>query len=160
VFDGHAGKAAAIYCRQHLTEHVCKHMAGVKLNGPHAEKAVSKALTAAFFELDAALSLQGHACGGTTCTSVFLTPTTHFFTNLGDSRTVLNRAGKMLFHTRDHKPYAQNERARIKNAGGFVLNGRVDGGLAVSRAFGDFMYKVRQCQRAGAPPPPLSLREA
>lgn len=76
-------------------------------------------------------------------TSVFVTPTTFYFTNLGDSRTVLNRGTKLAFQTRDHKPYNQHERNRIKDAGGFVMNGRVDGGLAVSRAFGDFIYKQR-----------------
>lgn len=45
--------------------------------------------------------------------------------------------------TVDHKPTDTKEHARITDAGGKVLNGRVDGGLALSRAFGDFEYKMR-----------------
>jgi serine/threonine protein phosphatase PrpC len=42
------------------------------------------------------------------------------------------------YETQDHKPTDEAEKRRIQAAGGFVLNGRVDGGLAVSRALGDF----------------------
>lgn len=37
----------------------------------------------------------------------------------------------------DQKPSHPDEKARIIKAGGFVMNGRVLGDLAVSRAFGD-----------------------
>lgn len=37
----------------------------------------------------------------------------------------------------DQKPSQPDEKARITKAGGFVMNGRVLGDLAVSRAFGD-----------------------
>jgi|AntAceMinimDraft_5_1070358.scaffolds.fasta_scaffold341124_1 serine/threonine protein phosphatase PrpC len=37
----------------------------------------------------------------------------------------------------DQKPSRPDEKARILRAGGFVMNGRVLGDLAVSRAFGD-----------------------
>lgn len=46
------------------------------------------------------------------------------------------------FGTEDHKPYLQKERERIVNAGGSVMIQRVNGSLAVSRAFGDFEYKA------------------
>lgn len=36
------------------------------------------------------------------------------------------------------------ERTRIFNAGGFVTGNRVNGDLAVSRAFGDFDYKTNR----------------
>jgi len=49
-----------------------------------------------------------------------------------------------VVETIDHKPNLSLERARIEAAGGKVLGGRcsrVDGNLAVSRAFGDFDFK-------------------
>jgi len=46
------------------------------------------------------------------------------------------------FATIDHKPTDLKEEERIKGAGGFVSHGRVDGNLAVSRAFGDFWLKA------------------
>lgn len=41
----------------------------------------------------------------------------------------------------DHKPGREDEAKRIRDAGGFVINGRVMGELAVSRAFGDVDFK-------------------
>ena len=41
----------------------------------------------------------------------------------------------------DHKPDDQGEMARIRAAGGFVDDGRVQGIIAVSRAIGDWEYK-------------------
>ena len=45
--------------------------------------------------------------------------------------------------SKDHKPYHEEEKQRIIKAGGIVFNGRVNGDLAVARAFGDFAYKQR-----------------
>ena len=44
----------------------------------------------------------------------------------------------------DHKPMNDGERKRIINAGGFVSEGRVNGSLALSRALGDFEYKMNK----------------
>lgn len=41
----------------------------------------------------------------------------------------------------DHKPGREDESKRIRDAGGFVINNRVMGELAVSRAFGDSEFK-------------------
>ena len=41
----------------------------------------------------------------------------------------------------DHCPFLLKEKARIETCGGEVINGRVNGKLAMSRAIGDFSYK-------------------
>lgn len=41
----------------------------------------------------------------------------------------------------DHKPSREDESQRIRNAGGYIINNRVMGELAVSRAFGDAEFK-------------------
>ena len=57
--------------------------------------------------------------------------------NAGDSRCVVSEAGKALDMSYDHKPEDEVELARIKNAGGKVtMDGRVNGGLNLSRAIG------------------------
>lgn len=43
--------------------------------------------------------------------------------------------------SKDHKPDETGELTRIREAGGFVVNGRVNGNLNLSRAMGDFEYK-------------------
>lgn len=58
--------------------------------------------------------------------------------NAGDSRCIICRAGKALEMSFDHKPEDEIEFERIKKAGGRVtLDGRVNGGLNLSRAIGD-----------------------
>ncbi|KAG8536741.1 hypothetical protein GDO81_025765, partial [Engystomops pustulosus] len=62
--------------------------------------------------------------------------------NAGDSRCVLSEGGKAVDMSYDHKPEDELELARIKNAGGKVtMDGRVNGGLNLSRAIGDHFYK-------------------
>jgi protein phosphatase PTC1 len=61
--------------------------------------------------------------------------------NVGDARIVLCRNGKALRLSYDHKGSDENEGKRIANAGGLILNNRVNGVLAVTRALGDAYMK-------------------
>ena len=57
--------------------------------------------------------------------------------NVGDSRCVLCRNGIALEMSMDHKPEDEHELNRIHKAGGKVtFEGRVNGGLNLSRALG------------------------
>ncbi len=61
-----------------------------------------------------------------------------YVANAGDSRCVVSRGGKALDMSVDHKPEDDIERKRIEAAGGKVtLDGRVNGGLNLSRALGE-----------------------
>lgn len=58
--------------------------------------------------------------------------------NAGDSRCIICRNGKAIEMSFDHKPEDEIEFERIRKAGGRVsLDGRVNGGLNLSRAIGD-----------------------
>jgi len=61
--------------------------------------------------------------------------------NAGDARGVLCRNGKAVRLTYDHKGSDRQEAKRITDAGGFVLSGRVNGVLAVTRSLGDSSMK-------------------
>jgi protein phosphatase 1L len=62
--------------------------------------------------------------------------------NVGDSRAVLITGGKAIALTKDHKPSSPEEQRRISSFGGVITYNtgipRVQGVLAVSRAFGNF----------------------
>ncbi|KFA77034.1 hypothetical protein S40288_04722 [Stachybotrys chartarum IBT 40288] len=61
--------------------------------------------------------------------------------NVGDARIILCRSGKALRLSYDHKGSDESEGKRIANAGGLILNNRVNGVLAVTRALGDTYMK-------------------
>ena len=65
-----------------------------------------------------------------------------YVANAGDSRCVLCRGKETVSLTEDHKPTNPDEERRIKAAGGFVTEGRINGGLNLSRAIGDMNYKT------------------
>ncbi|KOC59415.1 putative protein phosphatase [Habropoda laboriosa] len=72
-----------------------------------------------------------------------------YVANAGDSRCVLCRDGQAIELSLDHKPEDEPEMKRIVKAGGKVTaDGRVNGGLNLSRALGDHAYK----QNVDVPP--------
>lgn len=143
VLDGHAGKLAAAVTAKGLPGAVADAIGPVV----HSLKAVEVALKRAILDFDVRME-QNFAVlrdgSGTTCAAVLIGPASVHFVNLGDSRVVESRSGHVVFETTDHKPGNPDETARVIAAGGNVIDGRVDGGLAVSRALGDYEYKMRR----------------
>jgi serine/threonine protein phosphatase PrpC len=104
-----------------------------------------------FMKADAAFEKAGEGVddSGTTAITTFVKRVAHdklelICANTGDSRCVLFNEGKTEPMSYDHKPTNQLERDRIHKAGSFVEFSRVNGSLAVSRAFGDLSYKKSQ----------------
>jgi protein phosphatase PTC2/3 len=62
-------------------------------------------------------------------------------TNVGDSRCVFCYENKVIPMSIDHKPNNNYEKKRILKANGFLENNRVNGNLALSRSFGDILFK-------------------
>ena len=77
------------------------------------------------------------------CTSavVLITRNEVYCANAGDSRSVMASRNMAKDLSVDHKPDDPGELARIKASGNYVVEGRVNGRLALSRALGDFEYK-------------------
>jgi len=72
---------------------------------------------------------------------VLITDKDIYCSNAGDSRGVLSNNGNVVELSQDHKPDNVGEMRRIEKANHYVEDSRVDGNLALSRAFGDFQYK-------------------
>ncbi|ORZ20362.1 phosphatase 2C-domain-containing protein [Absidia repens] len=108
---------------------------------------VRQALKQGYLGLDDDLRsdpLMEHVVSGCTAVSVLITKdNTLYVGNAGDSRAVLSTDGQAVALSEDHKPTDEKETQRIKNAGGHVEFGRVNGNLALSRALGDFEFKQR-----------------
>ena len=82
---------------------------------------------------------------GATGVTITIPPVTSrrmlYTANAGDARAVLCRNGKAIRLTYDHKGSDKREAKRITDAGGFVMSGRVNGVLAVTRSLGDSAMK-------------------
>jgi protein phosphatase 1L len=139
IFDGHGGSRAAEYLKQHLFDNLMKHpqfLADTKL-------AISETyqLTDANF-LDS--EKDTFRDDGSTASTAVLVGNHLYVANVGDSRTILSKAGQAIPLSEDHKPNRSDERKRIESAGGIVMwagTWRVGGVLAMSRAFGNRMLK-------------------
>mmetsp|Transcript_7793 Transcript_7793/g.8589 ORF Transcript_7793/g.8589 Transcript_7793/m.8589 type:complete len:348 (+) Transcript_7793:76-1119(+) len=140
VYDGHCGSKASKFC----SERIHKYVEG---EGNFEAKSIQKAVMQADKDF---LTESGGADDGTTAVFSIVQhreETKDFFItigNVGDSRAMLiTKSGEIFPLTDDHSPNVPEEAKRIKEAGGFVRNGRVNGNLAVSRAVGDRPYKTK-----------------
>lgn len=79
---------------------------------------------------------------GTTALSIWVRDNFLVCANVGDSRAVACVSGRVVRLSYDHKPSLPTEKSRILAAGGFVEADRVNGNLALSRALGDYQYKM------------------
>lgn len=77
---------------------------------------------------------------GSTCTGVIRVGNEWRVYNCGDSATYIidSSSRQVVFKTKDHSPSDPDEMKRIYEAGASVLNGRINGNLAVARSFGDW----------------------
>lgn len=87
--------------------------------------------------------MQPGADSGCTAVVALLRGKELYVANAGDSRCVLCRAGKAVEMSVDHKPEDTPEQDRIIKAGGRVTcDGRVNGGLNLSRAIGKPIFSM------------------
>ncbi|XP_072971584.1 probable protein phosphatase 2C 52 isoform X2 [Typha angustifolia] len=139
IFDGHGGSRAAEYLKEHLFENLIKH--------PHFMTDTKLAISETYQKTDSDfLDSEQNTLrdDGSTASTAVLVGSHLFVANVGDSRTVISKAGKAIALSDDHKPNRSDERKRIENAGGIVMwagTWRVGGVLAMSRAFGNRLLK-------------------
>ncbi|KAJ3313207.1 Protein phosphatase 2C 1 [Boothiomyces sp. JEL0838] len=143
VFDGHAGRTAADYCGDNFH----KNFSNLLKENP--QKSVSEILNDAFLQTDKQLSQKKGLHSGCTAVVAFLNMEVRdgkkkrvlYTANVGDARAVISRNGKAVRLSYDHKGSDVNESRRIVESGGFMMNNRVNGVLAVTRSLGDLSMK-------------------
>ncbi|KAK3423577.1 probable protein phosphatase 2C 9 isoform X2 [Eucalyptus grandis] len=140
IYDGHLGDKVPVYLQKHLFSNILKE----EEFWVNPNRSISKA----YEKTDQAIlsNSSGLGRGGSTAVTVILINGQQLLVaNVGDSRAVLSRGGRALQMSIDHEP--STERGSIEHRGGFVSNmpgdvPRVNGQLAVSRAFGDRSLKL------------------
>lgn len=88
--------------------------------------------------------LDSNHCGTTACVAIVRREINHnvlYVANTGDTRAVLNKNGQAERLSIDHKATNPQEIDRIKAMGGKILESRLAGGLAITRAIGDHAYR-------------------
>ncbi|KAI5059236.1 hypothetical protein GOP47_0025555 [Adiantum capillus-veneris] len=140
VFDGHLGHEVSCYLQANLFNNI--------LNQPAFWTDPSSAITNGYLQTDATILLKSAELGtggSTALTAIVIDGASVYVANVGDSRAVICRAGVATPITVDHDPIS--ERSSVQSKGGYitVLPGdvpRVNGQLAVARAFGDKNLKA------------------
>lgn len=141
IFDGHAGTYAAEWCGKKL------HLVLEEQIRKNPGKPIPDLLDATFTSADSQLERLPVKNSGCTAVCAVLrwewrtsngeqaTAETKdaermrvlYTANVGDARIVLSRGGKALRLSYDHKGSDENEGRRVTNAGGLILNNRVNG---------------------------------
>lgn len=140
IFDGHMGHDVASYLQSHLFDNILKE--------PDFWTEPLSAIKRAYDKTDAEIlekALVLGKGGSTAVTAILVNGQTLFVANVGDSRAVICKNGEAKQLSVDHDPGV--EKRDIESRGGFVSNipgdvPRVDGQLAVARAFGDKSLKI------------------
>ncbi|CAH8351821.1 unnamed protein product [Eruca vesicaria subsp. sativa] len=135
IYDGHMGDTVPAYLQKHLFSNILKE--GEFWVDPR------RSILKAYEKTDQAILSNSSDLGrggSTAVTAILINGRKLWIANVGDSRAVLSQRGAITQMSTDHEPRA--ERSSIEDRGGFVSNlpgdvPRVNGQLAVSRAFGD-----------------------
>ncbi|KAK4747861.1 hypothetical protein SAY87_014447 [Trapa incisa] len=140
VFDGHLGDSVPAYLQKHLFTNILKE--------EDFWSNPTQSIARAYENTDQAILSHKPDLGrggSTSVTAILVDGCKLWIANIGDSRAVLSRSGQAIQLSVDHEP--NTERGSIETRGGFVSNmpgdvARVNGQLAVSRAFGDKNLKT------------------
>ena len=151
VFDGHGGKDVAEILRGRFVATIFKSLNGLlRGTNPPDLSTITQDIKDRFFEVDAKLPEPAASnCGSTAIVTTIVAKRYIIVANTGDSRSILSmKGGHAKNLSFDHKPSNMGERVRIENSGGYVINARVNEILALSRAFGDYKFKLPWLQLA------------
>ncbi|EEB08055.1 protein phosphatase 2C Ptc1 [Schizosaccharomyces japonicus yFS275] len=142
VFDGHAGTQASEYCMKNL------HLVLLRKLRQSPTRLVTDLLDETFVEVNKriATDTNNEISGCTAAVALLRWEDNHsrqmlYTANVGDARIVLCRDAKAIRLSYDHKGSDRNEQKRVSQMGGLVVQNRINGVLAVTRALGDTYLK-------------------
>ena len=150
IFDGHGGKG----CSSFLQENLHKYIQDFSIEGlkDAIYKSENEFLSKYAIDSNNNLKDASGSCG----VMAIIKKNKLIIANIGDSRIILFKSGKLFFQTEDHKPNIDREKERIKNAGGQIYQSQslipiyqkinlpwrvLPSRLSVSRTFGDIQAK-------------------
>jgi protein phosphatase 2C family protein 2/3 len=153
IFDGHGGKGCASFLQENLYKYI------QNFSSESLEKAIYQSendfLSNYAVDINNNLKDTSGSCG----VMAMIKNNKLIIANIGDSRIVLFKNGKLFFETEDHKPNSEKEKERIKNSGGQIYQSQslipiyqkinlpwrvLPGRLSVSRTFGDIQAKTEK----------------
>ena len=137
LFDGHGGSSISSYLQHNFATTFKSKLL--------QHTSIPKALFNTFISIDKQIHQLELVNMGSTGTAVYITKENNvnvlYCANIGDTRCMLISPTHIERLSCDHRADEPKEKQRIENSGGFVVNGRVNGRLMLSRAFGDFEMK-------------------
>lgn len=138
VFDGHGGKEAAHFARDHILENIKNQKGFFSKDTDAVKKAIKDGFLLTHHQMWNELpkwpkTYNGHpSTAGTTASLVLIRGNKMYVANVGDSMVVMGtrvhryrdnqRAFQAMELTVDHKPELPEERKRIEHCGGCVMN--------------------------------------
>eukprot|EP00747_Dinoflagellata_sp_TGD_P169331 gnl/TRDRNA2_/TRDRNA2_198076_c0_seq1.p1 gnl/TRDRNA2_/TRDRNA2_198076_c0~~gnl/TRDRNA2_/TRDRNA2_198076_c0_seq1.p1 ORF type:complete len:284 (+),score=36.99 gnl/TRDRNA2_/TRDRNA2_198076_c0_seq1:86-937(+) len=140
VYDGHGGRQVTDFVTRELHENVLREL--------RKTPSVPDAFLKAFQATDDDMVRRNIMVSGCTACCCLLQEERHsrviYTAHLGDSRAVMSRGGvaTRLTSMTDHKATDPLEAKRVIEAGGSIINERVNGMLAMTRSLGDHILKI------------------
>jgi serine/threonine protein phosphatase PrpC len=155
VFDGHGGEEVSDILKDLIPNYFRENVFNTNNN-------IKEKIENAFIDIESILrkNISSNSVGSTACIIV-KNNNKLYSINLGDSRLILFKSKPnkplsrvdLIVETTDHKPNTEKKRIE-RNKGKVIFDGnvhRVNGNLAISRAFGDFYLKYNNTDRFKGP---------
>lgn len=144
IYDGHGGIQVSKFLQENLIGEIITKQSYLFKHGR-----ITDAIRQGFINTDKLIKKTNtlnpkHV--GSTANVVIIRDDKIYCANTGDSRAVASIYGHAAPLSFDHKPGNIEEKRRIEATGGWIRNNRVNGCLAVSRAFGDHTFKSNSHQ--------------
>lgn len=129
VFDGHGSSEPSVYVAQNIHKIISR-----KIEETGGD--VKESLKSSIMEINE-YAVQKWKSSGTTAAIAVIFDKKLYTANVGDTRIILINGDDVKRLSYDHKIIDFDERKRVCDKGGVILNERVNGVLVLSRAIGD-----------------------